>query len=87
MDDYHALVDALIAAHVEAPDAIGEEIMEGNRVIGGAEIGWTARNLWVTDDDTLQRANVINWNLTAEALPTIVAEIISYLENSEGSNS
>jgi DEAD/DEAH box helicase domain-containing protein len=87
LDEYHSLIDALIAAKVDAPDAIGEEIMEGNRVIGGAEIGWASRGLWVTDDDSIQKENIINWDLTAEALPAVVAEIISRLENIKGNNS
>jgi DEAD/DEAH box helicase domain-containing protein len=86
LDEYHSLIDALIAAKVDAPDAIGEEIMEGNRVIGGAEIGWASRGLWVTDDDSVQKENIINWDLTAEALPAVVAEIISRLENIKGNN-
>ena len=87
LEEYHSLIDALIAAHVEVPDAIGEEIMDGNRVLGGAEIGWTSRGLWVTDDDTIQKENVISWDLTAETLPKVVADIISRLENTEGNNS
>jgi DEAD/DEAH box helicase domain-containing protein len=87
LDEYHSLIDALIAAKVDAPDAIGEEIMEGNRVIGGAEIGWASRGLWVTGDDSIQKENIINWDLTAEALPAVVAEIISRLENIKGNNS
>ena len=63
-----------------------EEIMEGNRVLGGAEIGWTTRKLWVTDDDTIKKANVINWDLTAETLPAVVAEIILRLEKNKGNN-
>ena len=86
LDEYHELIDALIAAQVDAPDAIGEEIMEGSRVLGGAEIGWTARNLWVTDDDTINKAHVINWDLTAETLPAVVAEIILRLEKNKGNN-
>jgi DEAD/DEAH box helicase domain-containing protein len=87
LDEYHSLIDALIAAKVDAPDSIGEEIMEGNRVIGGAEIGWASRGLWVTDDDSVQKENIINWDLTAKALPAVVAEIISRLENIKGNNS
>ena len=87
LEEYYSLIDALIAAHVEVPDAIGEEIMDGNRVLGGAEIGWTSRGLWVTDDDTIQKENVINWDLAAETLPAVVANIISRLENTEGNNS
>jgi hypothetical protein len=86
LEEYHGLIDALIAAQIDAPDAIGEEIMEGNRVLGGAEIGWTTRNLWVTDDDTIKKANVINWDLTAETLPAVVAEIILRLEKNKGNN-
>ena len=87
LDDYHSLVDALIAAHVEVPDAIGEEIMDGNRILGGAEIGRRNRGLWVTDDDTIQKENVIYWDLTAETLAAVVATIISRLEQAEGSSS
>ena len=87
LEEYHSLIDALIAAQVEAPDAIGEEIMDGNRVLGGAEIGWTTRGFWVTDDDTIQKENIVYWDLTAEALPAVVADIISRLEDTEGNNS
>lgn len=87
LDEYQSLIDTLIAAHVEVPDAIGEEIMDGNRVLGVAEIGWRNRGLWVTDDDTIQIENVIYWDLTAETLAAVVAAIISRLEKAEGSSS
>ena len=87
LDEYKPLIDALIAAQVEVPDAIGEEIMDGNRVLGGAEIGWTSEGIWVTDDDTIQRENVINWDLAAATLPAVVAGIISRLENTERNSS
>jgi DEAD/DEAH box helicase domain-containing protein len=87
LEEYCSLIDALIAAHVEVPDAIGEEIMGGNRVLGGAEIGWTNRGLWLTDDETIKKDNVIVWDLSAETLPAVVADIISRLENTKGNNS
>jgi len=83
LDDYHALIDALIAAEIEAPDAIGEELMQGSRVVGAAEIGWREKNIWVTDDDTLSLENLIIWDLTAETIPAVIADIISRLETSE----
>ena len=83
LDDYHALIDALIAAEIEAPDAIGEELMQGNRVVGAAEIGWREKNIWVTVDDTLSLENLIIWDLTAETIPAVIAEIISRLKTSE----
>ena len=86
LEEYYSLIDALIAAQVEVPDAIGEEIMDGNRVLGGAEIGWTSRGLWVTDDDTIQKENIVIWDLAAETLPAVVADIISRLENTKGNN-
>jgi hypothetical protein len=61
--------------------------MDGNRVLGGAEIGWTSHGLWVTDDTTIHRENVINWDLTTETLSAVVADIISRLENTERNNS
>lgn len=83
LDDYHTLIDALIAAEVEAPDAVGEELMQGSRVVGAAEIGWSKENIWVTGDDTLSLENLIIWDLTAETIPAVIADIISRLETSE----
>ena len=83
LDDYHSLIDALIASGIEAPDAIGEELMQGSRVIGAAEIGWREKNVWVTDDDTLPFENLIIWDLTVETIPAVIADIISRLETSE----
>lgn len=83
LDDYHSLIDALIAAGIGAPDAVGEELMQGSRVVGAAEIGWREKNIWVTDDDTLSLENLIIWDLTAETIPAVIAEIISRLETSE----
>ena len=87
LEEYHSLVDALIAAQVKVPDAIGEEVMDGNRVLGGAEIGWTVEGLRVTDDDTIKREDIVYWDLTAETLPAVVADIISRLEDTERNNS
>jgi len=86
LDDFHILVDALIAAGIAAPDAIGEELMAGTRVIGAAEIGWREKDVWVSEDDTLKSDSVIFWDLTAETIPAVIAEIISRLESSEGAN-
>ena len=87
LEEYQPLIDALIAANMIAPDAIGEEVMEGNRSIGCAEIGWSEHDVWVTDDDTLQRENIIFWDLTADSLSAVVAQIISRLEKIEENNS
>ena len=57
--------------------------MHGSRVVGAAEIGWRGKNIWVTDDDTLSLENLIIWDLTAETIPAVIAEIISRLETSE----
>ena len=83
LDDYHTLIDALISSGIEAPDAIGEELMQGSRVVGAAEIGWREKNIWVTDDDTLSLENLIIWDLTAETIPAVIADIISRFETSE----
>ena len=69
---------------VEVPNAIGEEIMQGNRVVGAAEIGWRERDIWITEDDTLPLGNVITWDLTAETIPLVIAKIILLLEISGG---
>jgi DEAD/DEAH box helicase domain-containing protein len=85
LEEYHILIDALMAdPRIEVPNAIGEEIMQGNRVVGAAEIGWRERDIWITEDDTLPLGNVITWDLTAETIPLVIAKIISLLEISGG---
>lgn len=87
LEEYRPLIDALIAAQVSVPDAIGEEIMDGNRVLGGAEIGWKSHDLWVSDDDSIKKDNVIVWDLSKETLSQVVEEIVLRLENIKGNKS
>ena len=61
--------------------------MDGSRSIGCAEIGWSELDVWVTDDDTLKRDNIIFWDLTADSLSAVVAQLISRLESTEENNS
>ena len=79
LEEFLPLINALIAAEVEAPDAIGEEILDDNRVLGSAELGWTSQDVWVTDDDTMKKGNVIVWDRDHRNIVTVVDEIISQL--------
>jgi DEAD/DEAH box helicase domain-containing protein len=87
LEEYWPLVDTLIAAEVSVPDSIGEELTNGNRIIGCTELGWSEQNVWVTDDDTLSQENLIFWDLTTAKIPEVVAEIITRLERVKGNNS
>ena len=87
LEEYWPLVDTLIAAGVAVPDSIGEELMNGNRTIGCAELGWSEHNVWVTDDDTLLKDDLVFWDLTAATIAQVVAEIISRLEPSKEDSS
>jgi len=77
MDEYLPMVDALIAAQISAPDLIGEELMMGSRVIGSAEMGWSANQVWVTDDDSIELDGVIYWDLEMNTLPDVIEKISS----------
>ncbi len=81
IEDYQPLVDALIAGQVEVPDLLGEEIFENNRVVGNAELGWSTKGVWLTDDETIQMPNVVVWDLSPESLSQIVSELIGKLDN------
>ena len=40
LEDYLPLINAMIAADIPCPDRVGEDVMEGNRIITMAEVGW-----------------------------------------------
>lgn len=48
-EDFHPLIDALIAAELPGPDHIGDDIVADGRVVGTMEFGWSGAQVGVIE--------------------------------------
>ena len=46
--------------------------MEGNRIITMAEVGWYDIDLWITDNETDPKQNIIVWDLSVDSIPQVI---------------
>ena len=49
--------------------------MDGNRVVTMAELGWRDIDLWITDNETEPRQNIIEWDLSVDSIPQVIADL------------
>ena len=75
LEGYHPLINAMIAADIPCPDRVGEDVMDGNRVVTMAELGWRDIDLWITDNETEPRQNIIEWDLSVDSVPQVIADL------------
>ncbi|WP_412506107.1 DEAD/DEAH box helicase [Roseovarius sp. SYSU LYC5161] len=48
-EDFHPLIDALVAAGLPGPDHIGDDLVTAQRVVGTIEFGWSATQVGVIE--------------------------------------
>lgn len=73
--EYLPLVNALMAADIGCPDRIGEDVMDGQRVIAMAEMGWSDHDLWVSDSPLEDQPNIVSWDLSIDSIPNVIATL------------
>jgi DEAD/DEAH box helicase domain-containing protein len=79
LDDYHSVVTAMIASQLPVPDLFGEELMDGKRVIGATELGWSHCDVWLSDDHSINQDNVVIWDLESSTIPDVIAQLSAKL--------
>lgn len=79
LEDYYPVVQAMIASKLPIPDLFGEELMDGKRVIGATELGWSQYDVWLGDDPSITQDNVVIWDLESATIPDIIAQLSARL--------
>jgi hypothetical protein len=84
-DAYRPLVQALEAADVRAPDAIGVDLVESGAVAGMAEIAWIGAKVALVEDPiSITGWTIIHFNpydpAGAPEMSETVAQLIKILE-------
>lgn len=79
IDEYHDLFDAMKAADIPVPNAFGEDLMQGNRIIAMTECGWKEHDVWLSDEENINDERVVLWDMSAESIPETIANVIAKL--------
>lgn len=83
-EDFHPLIDALIAAEAPGPDHIGDDLLSGGRVVGMMEFGWSKQRVAVA----AETYNDVGWSLLLfdpekNSVGEMVTKVLQALEEAQ----